>query len=796
MNNGLRLIWIYFLCVFTSTWGIGQSESIFGKVSDTQGEAVAFANAVLYQLPDSSFVAAQSTDDAGTFSFQDIKDGQYYLLIAMLSYEDYYSGPLALPTDAPLNLDIVLKEESAMLDAVEIVGRVPTMEQRADKLVVNLNNTTALTTNLLDVIKQVPGLIVVNDQVSMAGGTPTILLNGKSTKYMDVQSVLRDMPADNVKSIEVIHQPGAEYEASGSGPVINIVLKKGGLYGTNGSLKLGVKTNHKPAYSTGINLSHYKGNVNIQAGASFNQNAYYEELEIDRYVGSGEDQRVYRQINKNPSYPQSTRGNLSVEYSKNNHTLGVATTGVYNTSDKIKRNETKITSTASETSLITTNTSDRQWKYFTVNPNYKYEMDTSGHKIELDVHMVQFNVDHKNDIENKFVSDASDRLRYLQPGGTRVYTTKLDYTYPIADELTLKAGALYSNAALDNSNNLFNWIENKYVKNNDLSSQYLFDEAIASAYLKSEYKIGSVSGTLGLRYEDSFSRGYSVTIDSTLDRSIRKFFPSASISHPIAGVIGAAWSYSYRIDRPRFNTLNPFVQYLDPYTADRGNPNLRPELTHSFKWSLTYEQQPFFNISYRHINDPILEVTQQNDETGEAQRTSINLGKNTKFSTSLFLPLNMLTGGNVSGYTGVIVNHDRFNSIYLDQKFAPSVWSATTFIQANVNLPWDVNGEVSGYYVSGGQQGIIKYDWLYGVSAGISRKFLDKKLKVSLRMDDMFYRPWSGNIRFSNMKVDIRNDWYAPYTSLKLEYSFGNRHIKDKKNKKSASEVLERIDTK
>ena len=132
-------------------------------------------------------------------------------------------------------------------------NKLPLLEQKADKLIVNVeDNNTNTSGSLLDVMKKVPGMIVVQDRLSMAGaGTPTILLNGKSTQYMDVQALLRDMPGDNIKKVEIIHQPGAEYEAAGSGPIITIILKKNSLFGTNGSITAGVGKGELWDYTTG-----------------------------------------------------------------------------------------------------------------------------------------------------------------------------------------------------------------------------------------------------------------------------------------------------------------------------------------------------------------------------------------------------------------------------------------------------------------------------------------------------------------------------------------------------------------
>ena len=177
----------------------------------------------------------------------------------------------------------------------------------------------------------------------------------------------------------------------------------------------------------------------------------------------------------------------------------------------------------------------------------------------------------------------------------------MDYTLPISDDFKFQIGAKYSDASLDNNlESLFDEI-GIWENNVGQSNHFLFDETIAAAYTKVTWKKNKWNGTAGLRYEDSNSVGYSITIDSTITRDIAKLFPSVSIGRSLTKELGATMAYSYRIDRPRYNNLNPFRYFLDQYTFQKGNENLAPALTHSLKFNLHYDNQPFFNLSLIHI---------------------------------------------------------------------------------------------------------------------------------------------------------------------------------------------------
>ena len=132
------------------------------------------------------------------------------------------------------NVDFVLREDVHQLNEVVVKSKRPIIRQTAEKLIVDIENSTMINTNLQDVMRKVPGVIVTNNGISIAGNKGVrILINGKTTEYMDVQTLLRDYPADNIAKIEVIEQPGAEYEAAGTGAIIDIILKKNVRFGTH-----------------------------------------------------------------------------------------------------------------------------------------------------------------------------------------------------------------------------------------------------------------------------------------------------------------------------------------------------------------------------------------------------------------------------------------------------------------------------------------------------------------------------------------------------------------------------------
>lgn len=786
-----------FLILFTSTiYQLDAQYQVTGRIKDASNAGLEFANVILLELPDSNIVTVVTSDIDGTFKFENLKAGKYMLRGMLLGYKDCNSESFNLGLEKEkATIDFVMEGEAQMLQTIEVKAKVPVLEQRADRLVVNVaQSLTGLNGSLMDVLKKVPGMLIVNDRISMAGqSSVTILLNGRTTQYMDINALLREMPSENIEKIEVIHQPGAEFDAAGTGPVINIVLKQKKLFGTNGSVKLGAGKGAFYRYNASFTFNHRQGDLNLYGSAGYSHNTWDETLQLERLA----DGDIFRQTTEQPSLPHSRRGNLGADwYISEKHSAGVSVDGLFSTNNRDNLNRTDIiyADGSPTTQLLTTNTFQREWWYLSSNFYYAYKIDTLGQKLDVDFNHTTFERDNVNLLTTENISNDGlnfDDQRNAQPGSTDLYAITVDYTKPFSKSLTFQTGVKYSDASLDNNLQIDDFQGGEWVPDLGQSNHFLFDETIQALYAKVSLKKEDWEMTAGLRYEDSRSIGYSTTLDSTTRRDIRQFFPSASISKTIAGPLAMAVAYSYRIDRPGYSELNPFVYSLDPFTFERGNPQLRPELTHSLKLSMTYEKQPFFNLEYTRTNNAMTFVTEQDEETQVAFATTINLDKFERIGGSLFFPLDFIKG--FSGYGGVMAYHNQYDAAYLDDIFLSELWTVTGFIQANFTLPLDIKAEINGWITSGGQDGIIEYGSLYGLSLGFERKFFNDKVALRMSIDDLLIKYWDGRVDYANLLMDLRSTWNAQVINFQLKYSFGNQFMKARKSRSSsASEEINR----
>ncbi|MDH7445423.1 outer membrane beta-barrel protein [Aquimarina sp. 2201CG14-23] len=765
--------------------------SITGNVTDQNQESLVFANVILYQEKTDTAISAMATSEKGAYFFENIGAGSYRIEVSMLGYDTKTSEAFSLSNEGKeLTINFVLQSEQ--LDEVLITYKKPIIKQTAEKLIVDIEKSEMINTNLQDVMKKVPGVIVTNGNLSYGGqGNIRILINGKTTDYMDVSSLLREMPADNIARVELIQQPGAEYDAEGSGPIINIILKKNVKLGTHGNIKATTGYVEDFVYGTSASIASYKNKLNWQASAGYMKSSWREDLIISRQVLD----ETYNQTSISPFDPETFRISAGLDYYLNDkNTLGVNANRIQSISDRITENSTIIIDDVSETELLTDNSFDRDRVTYTINPYYEY--DDQKNKITLDFNYIDYSFDNEN---NLFKVEQSivdyDNQRYFQNADYEIFTYKGDYKRTQNDNFSWGFGTKYS--MINSDSDLQAFVENdqgEFVNNVNQSNRFLIDENILAIYSKFNAKYNKWSFSGGLRWEESNTEGTSVTQNETRTRTISKFFPSASLGREITEKIGINLAYSYRIQRPSYSSLNSFVYYYDPFTFEEGNPNLKPAFTNSYRLNLTYEDQPFFSVSYGRTTDALFEIITQNDASAETSRSVINLAENNNISASLFGPLDFIKG--LDGYTGVIVNYNEYRSERLTPALDLSQWSLTWFTSAEYKLPWGINSEISGYYSTGGLEGQIEYEWIAGIDVSLSKKFLSDRLKVSIEFEEILNRKFYGTINYDNVNASIVNDWSRQNVFLQLNYSFGSKFNKNKKRGNVSEEEQDRIDDK
>ncbi|WP_271406274.1 outer membrane beta-barrel protein [Tenacibaculum soleae] len=772
------------LLLFFTVTSVFSQYNISGKITDSNKKALPYTNIILYKTGDEANPKGTISNDDGSYSLKNIAHGNYKITVSTLGFKTTKSKEFKLSTNKILNF--TLNEDNLTLNEVVINSKRPIIKQTAEKLVVDLEKSEMLNSNLQDVMRKVPGVLVTNNGISIAGKRGVrILINGKTTEYMDVETLLRDFPADNIAKIEVIEQPGAEYDATGSGAIINIILKKNVRLGTHGSVTGWIGEDEGFEYGTKVAIASYKNKLNWQTSLGHSKPTWRDDLFLVRTV----DNQTYDQTTKSPYNPNRFNLSGNVDYYINDYnSIGIGARLNTKKSDRITSSKTIIYDTNLTNTLFSENSYDKHRVDFNINPYYEYKSDTD--KLIFDFNYINY----KNDNINTLYDVAGSTLpftdrRYKQDGKYTIKTSKIDYTKTFSDNLKVSIGGKY--AIVNTNNDLQSFLENnsnQFELDQESSSQFLVDETIFAIYSKINATSGKWSFSGGLRYEDSKTNGTSKFIKNGIPsteikkRPIQKLFPSASIGKKITEKLGTSLSYSYRIRRPSYGSLNSFEEYLDPFSAEQGNPNLKPAFTNNYQFNLTYDGQPFFTVGYSETDNVIFDLIKQNNITKQIRQQAVNVKNYTNWNFRLFAPLSFIKG--VEGYTGFIVNNNSYNSATYN--VALSKWNLFWFMQASYKLPWGVNFEMSGNYGTGALEDQIQVNWLAGLDFSFGKKFMNDKLKVNLGFNKMLNRGFNGKIDYGNGSAKVESNGSRQNIQLRLVYSFGSKFGK-KKSKRNAS---------
>ncbi|MBR2647560.1 MAG: TonB-dependent receptor [Sediminibacterium sp.] len=779
--------------VFLITISTKAQNSIIGRIKDEKQKPLKAATILLLQAEDSVLVKSTLSNDKGEYKLADITQGKYLIHITSIGYQKYYETIAAVEGNSQIR-DIQLKSEIAQLDEVTVVAKKPFLEQRADKMLVNIEGSaTAAGSNALEILKKVPGVIIRNDKVSIAGRSNVmIMIDGKTSQYTDINLVLKDISADNISKIEVITNPGAKYDAAG-GSIINILLKKKANLGTNGSITLsagtGLYDNRKERleknfyrYSPDININHRKGKINLFGSYGYNHRNWFEYNEFDRII---EPNRYFQE---NIFYYKVNSHNYRFGmdfYANNKNTFGILIKGFNRDGGSEMINNTQQFTTGNNqlvNSFKTLNNINLSRNNISANVNWKHQFDSLGKELNVDIDFSKFNINNNSLITNNATSPNKTVYNQLVDNPVKLIVAKLDYTLPMIHDLQIDMGAKSSFANIDN---YLTYLQSG-VKDNDRSSEFLYKENINAAYTSISKKIDTWQLVAGLRTEQTVATGQSKGV-TVLDRNYWQLFPSLFITKNMNKHFAAVTQYSRRIDRPSYQQQNPFVLVLDSLTFTKGNPLLKPQITDAYKFSITYDKQPFFAISYNKTKDVIFDNAPK-QEGNKTFTTPENLAQYENLAFELNFPIQF--GKKISGFGGnqAILNH--YKADYLGTRFDKKAWNWLAYWQVAykpVNT-WKI--EISGYYTTQFLTEFFTIGEQGSLGVAIQKSIADNKGKFTLNFNDiLFSEKTRGNVVYQNINVNFRQWEESRNVRLSFSWSFGNQSLKAVRSRTTAGEA-------
>ena len=776
---------------------------IEGRILDTNEQPVAFATVLLHAAADSSVAKAAYTTEKGKFFIGPLTAGEYFLKTQFVGLATYSSEIISLGENQKLVLnDILMAEPTGDLDEVNIVARKPMIEVKPDMTVFNVaGNANSIGENAFDLLRKAPGVIIDNnDNVILMGKSGVrIYIDGKPSPLTiaDLAAMLKGMQSDQIEAIEIITNPSARYDAEGNAGIINIRLKKDQNLGTNGSFSLGYAVGRYPKYNGSINLNNRNKKMNVFGNYSGGVGRTFSFTNFIRTQRG----REFNQDSDRFNEFENHNVKAGVDFFLNEkHTVGVLFNGFFSNSTGNNVSGTPIVNTLtgqpeSFLDAISQNESDRMNGNYHINYSFR---NKEGMTWNIDLDYGQYRIDNNTFQPNYFLTPnradttAINIFSTIAPTEIDIYTFKADHE---RDFLGGKLSAGIKSAFIETDNDFqFSTVEGgENILDEDRSNRFKYEENINAAYATYQRKEGKWTIEAGLRGEQTQTKGSLVstmmTANDTVSRDYFNLFPTAGITWSPQQKHSYRVNYSRRIDRPRYQDLNPFRYQLDELTFQEGNPFLLPQYTNSYQFTYTFNYRYTASISYSRTTDFFTQLTDIQSDSASFI-TLKNLDTRDVWSANISAPVQVLKWWNM--YTNLNLSRTQnlgdFNAPGEEGREVDV--SRTTFNlyqQHTINLPKKISLEVSGFYSSPSIWGAnyLTEDF-WGINVGTQIRLLKEKAILKLSVSDVFNSmQWRGEQNFGELNFIASGGWESQQFKVNLTYNFGNDKVKSSRRRKT-----------
>ncbi|HWK07173.1 MAG TPA: TonB-dependent receptor [Puia sp.] len=772
---------INLILLFLAPFAAFSQVILTGTVKDSKG-SIAFANIVLQDSSQKN-VKGSVTDQHGGFSIS-LAPGKYTLTVSYIGYKKWTKDIVAA---ADLNLDsIVLDPDIKDLNQVVIKGRKNLIEFKPDRLIFNVESSVSASGgDALSAIASAPGVVVQNNNISMLGkGSVRVMINGRMVELSDddLTSLLKSISASNIKSIEVITNPPANYEAGGDGGLININLKKGLANSWKNSTVLSYDQNTYAAYGLHNNFLYNKNKIRfaLSAGGKLGDTKVIQTL--NTFYPSGPWNLRYdgRQKADNAS------GLAALDYDISSRTsIGIQYLGNYNNSGSGDQTNIKMYDTKSTFDSLLYNNGNRAINSHshTLNMHLVSRLDTLNRSISFDLDYFTYNSKTDNNflartfLPDKELIDTNLAARNISDQNIDNYSAKVDVEHPLKF-INLSYGAKVSFTRSRANILYYNTIPEVPVLDPKQSNGFKYNEDNQAIYVSGDKNISSkLTLQLGLRLENTQTKGYSVTLNQSNTNNYLKLFPTAYFQYKHNDDNSFLLNYGRRINRPAFGLLNPFRSYINSNSYSEGNPFLKPSFSDNLDFTYVYKGKlrtnAFFNITSAGYG-PIF--------TSDSVTKTLIISRRNYLKEYYF--------GIGENYTANLTDWwQTQNSLYImgsDSKFSTGL-NATPKNSAEFYFSTDntfslsksTKFEIDYTYISSYKRGLYSFGYLSGLNLSARQSLLKDKMQLSFLINDLFNTAYLKDYTstINGIKQVYSENNGSRFFRVSLTYSFGNNKI-------------------
>jgi len=746
MQRNRRLLTFLTGVLLFSSFSQAQEIPVTFKVINAKKEPVASASFSVINRLDSTLTIKKVADSSGTVSLRLTKGGQYLIRISSVNYQPIEKGITISGNQASFYFTV--EAASKTMETVVVTAQKPLMRQEDDKTIVDPENLVAASTSGYEVIEKTPGLFIDQDgNIYISSLTPaTIQINGRELKMSaaDVATMLKSLPPDAISKIEIVRTPSAKYDATSTGGIVNVVLKKGVKIGMTGSVNGGMQQGTYGNKFVGFNLNNNDGKKSSSINLNYSKRNTYEKIVTDRLFAP-DSMLSQNAFTKYMADVYFAGYSFNIPVGKK-WDIDFSTSASLNDFDNSTNNPSaikKISSSQTLTNNLNQVNNDGSSLNFRSAVSGKLKIDSLGSEWANDIF---FNVTH-NKSEQVYTTFFYTPF-LITTGGDGTSDNKRNHINLQSDlrlkmkkKFTLETGVKSSFLGYKSFTNYFRKSGGIRVKDPKRTNTFNYDENINALYLQGSKTLGKdIVIKIGTRLENTNMQGRQVIpIDTTFNIHRTDLFPYIYISKNLMKIAGydlrAYLVYRRTISRPGYEQLNPFLRYVDEYLSEVGNPSLRPQFTQNYEANVSVDERPIFALGVNDTKDIFTNVIYPADSS-KAHRTYDNLGKNKEW---YFRGLGVIPpGGRYFFVLGAQYNHNFYQGLYENKplSFKKGTWTFFTYQTFKLDKRSVIT--INGFVRFKGQQQFYELTSFGSLNTSVNRKFLKEKLVITMNLSDMF----------------------------------------------------------
>ncbi len=742
---------------------------VTGNVMDSiSKKPVEYATITLFRDGNKKAVNGTVTSKDGQFNLNAVEPGTYKIVVESIGYLPYTINAISVNKKNPVtNIgNAVLSKSQQTMQNVTVTASAALIENKIDKVVFNAEkDLTSQGGVATDILKKVPQVSVdVDGNVELAGSSSIkFLINGKPSSAFgsSIADVLQSIPVSQIKSIEVITNPGAKYDAQGLGGIINIILKQSKVKGINGNLSLTAGTRNE---NGSFNFNARKGNFGFNVFMSGNARLAAtvpnssERLSID----TAGKKNISLQQDANSRFKRhGIESGIGFDWTwkKKNNITGTLRYGSFGNTGFGDVNQLQLVTTQSGgtilSSIASINHTDSRPLFNNVDVGLNYKRTFAKEDQELEISINSSAEKDHGKASNYQLLLPQDSLYYgtnsINPAKQNETAVNLDYTQPLGEDVKLGIGGKMNFSELNSSSNVLSFepTSKLYQYDTSLSNSLDYKEQVYALYAEMTFPVGKLFDTkIGGRYERTeINSFYSNAQQQAGQHGYNTFVPSIFFSKKLGENRTIKLSYSKRIERPGYNDLNPFINTTDPKNIAAGNPYLLPEIGHRIElsYSRNFNKAGSFMITaFYRINEydiqpfivfyPSLKVG-DSTYTNVAVSTRQNIGSEKNIGMNMFVDLHMNSKLSIRSNLFFFRRH---TINVLDPGYNSNSFNYRFNMNASYQFTKTLAGEFFGNFSSARHEAQGRYPSFTSYSIALRKQFWNKKASIALSTTNPF----------------------------------------------------------